>query len=144
MKKYSISETLPPRIDPGTFDVMLSEFYTAMMFQGKAPKLICVFTIVEQGPCFGKQLPRFYNVSRIIGKEGKGGRFKASATGDFAREFYTLFQASDVRLDRIPMSKFNGVTLRADVALVTRARGQRIPTPLQYSKILRLTKVVDT
>lgn len=139
----SIDDQLPPKVDPGTYSVMLDHFYTAIMFQGHAHKLVCVFTIVDQGKFFGKKLPRYYNVKRIKGPPQKNGPFVATATGDFAREFYSLFAYGGRRLDRLPMSLFDGKTIRARVALVTQARGDHIPEPLQYSKIAKLTKVVD-
>lgn len=138
-----ISDELPPRLDPGTHSVMLDHFYTALMFQGKAPKLVLVFTIVSPGPAYGAKLPRYYNVKRIIGRPQTGGRFHPSATSDFAREFYTLFDYGGRRLDRLPMTNFDGKVIQANIATVTRARGQRIPEPLQYSKISKLIKVIE-
>lgn len=138
----TIENELPPKVRPGFHTVMLDSFQTALMFQGKAPKLICYFTIVSTGD-FGKRVPRFYNVKRIIGNPSKGGRFQAAATGDLAREFYSLTGYGGNRLDRLPMTLMNGLTIQAEIETVTHARGRAIPEPLQYSKVARLIKVVQ-
>lgn len=138
-----IDDTLPPQVAPGTYAVMLDHFYTALMYQARAHKLVCIFTIVEHGNFHGVKLPRYYNVKRLIGKPQVGGRFVATPTGDFAREFYTLFQYGGNRLDRLPMSLFEGKTIKAKVSLVTKARGRSIPEPLQYSKVAELLKVIE-
>ena len=112
------------------------------MFQGKAPKLICTFTIVSHGEDHGKQVPRYYNVKRIKGKPALRGAFQAAATGDFARESYTLTNYGGRRLDRLPMTLLESLMIRCEIETVTSARGREIPEQLQYSKISRLIKVV--
>jgi hypothetical protein len=101
-----IADDLPPLVKPGIYDLVFVDFRTAMMFMGKAPKLIMDFRIVSMGEYFGTILSRYYNVLRIIGKPEQHGRFKASRQGDFLREYMTLFTGKLNRLDRIPMSYF--------------------------------------
>ena len=139
---FSVEDDLPPRIPPREYEVQMKTFKTAMMF-GKASKLIMDFVIVEQCEYFGLVLQKYYNVKRLIGRPQEGGRFKAGATGDFARDYYRLFYIGDHRLDRLPMSLWEGVTLLAKVSTVKRARDGDIPAALQYSKIERLIKVVE-
>lgn len=138
-----IDDELPPKVRPGFHTVMLDSWSTALMFQGKAPKLICIFAIVSSGEDHGKRIPRYYNVKRIKGKPSVRGAFQATATGDFAREFYTLTNYGGRRLDRLPMTLLEGLTIRCEIETVTSARGREIPEPLQYSKISRLIKVVE-
>jgi len=140
---FQIADDLPPLVRPGFHDVMLDDFRTALMFQGKAPKLILSFAIVSHGDDFGKRIPRYYNVARIIGKPQLGGRFKVSKKGDFLREYLSLFHYDGGRLDRLPMSRFSGVVIRAEIVTVKHSRGKEIPGPLQYSKIARLINVVE-
>lgn len=111
------------------------------MFMGKAPKLIMDFRIVSYGEFFEDELSRFYNISRIIGKPERHGRFKASKKGDFLREYMTLFTGKISRLDRIPMSYFENVIIEGVVGTVTRSRGRDIPSQLQYSVIKHLRRV---
>lgn len=139
---FSVDDDLPPRIPPGEYAVQMKTFKTAMMF-GKAPKLIIDFVIVEQCDYFGLVLPKYYNVKRLIGRPQEGGRFKAGATGDFARDYFDLMQMSYRRLDRLPMSVMEGITFLAKVSTVKRARDRDIPEALQYSKIERLIKVFE-
>jgi len=140
---FSVDDDLPPKIPPGEYAVQMKRFKTAMMFGGKAPKLVIDFVIVEQGEYFGLVLPKYYNVKRLIGRPQEGGRFKVGATGDFARDYFRLFYVGDRRLDRLPMSLWEGVTLLAKVSTVKRARDGDIPEALQYSKIERLIKVLE-
>lgn len=143
MSDFEVADDLPPLVRPGYHNVMLDSFQTAMMFQGKAPKLILTFKIVGHGDDFGKSLCRYYNVAKLIGKPQKGGRFKVSKKGDFIREYLSLFDYSCSRLDRLPMTQFDGATIRAEIETVKRSRGIDIPEPLQYSKVARLIKVVE-
>ena len=131
----------PALVPPGEYLVMLDWFRTVTMF--KAPKLELVFTIVSHGPHYGTRLSRYYNIDRIIGKPQKGGRFKVGRNRDFTREFCSLFHHTGNRLDRLPMTRFDGATLKASVVTVKQARGQHIPKALQYSKIDQLIKVVE-
>ncbi len=140
---FQIADDLPPLVRPGFHDVMLDGFQTALMFQGKAPKLIMDFTIVSHGKDYGKRVSRYYNVAKIIGKPQREGRFKVSKKGDFLREYLTLFQYAGSRLDRLPMSPFNGVTIKAEIETVKHSRGKVIPEPLQYSKVAELIKVIE-
>lgn len=140
---FDIADDLPPLVRPGFHRVMLDRFETAMMFQGKAPKLILTFAIVGEGEDIGKRVCRYYNVARIIDKPQRGGRFKVSRKGDFMREYFSLFQYDGGRLDRLPMSQFNGAVIQADIETVKFARGREIPQPLRYSKIARLIKVIE-
>ena len=139
---FSVDDDLPPKMPPGEYAVQMKKFKTAMMF-GKASKLIIDFVIVEQCDYFGLVLPKYYNVKRLIGRPQEGGRFKVGPTGDFARDYFRLFDIGDRRLDRLPMSLWEGVTLLAKVSTVKRARDGDIPEALQYSKIERLIKVLE-
>ena len=137
-----VLDDIPPLIKPGFYEVMLDGFETAVMYSGKANKLILTFRVVEFGPAFGEKIPRYYNVDRIIGRPQKGGRFKVSKKRDFTREFLTLFNYSPKRLDRLPMSLFEGVTIQAKIETVKESRGRSIPRQVQYSKVQQLIKVV--
>ena len=138
---FEIEDDLLPLARPGYHDLVLEGFETALMFQGKAPKLIMYFKIVSMGKDFEKVLPRYYNVSRVIGKPQKEGRFIVGKKGDFLREYLTLFRHPANRLDRLPMSLFSNVIILGEVKTVKFSRGQPIPEQLQYSKIARLIKV---
>lgn len=136
-----VDDSLPPKVEPGLYQVAYVEHRTALMFQGRAPKLIMRFRIVDQGKYYSVELNRYYNVKHLIGKQGRNGGFKATLTGDFAREYYTLFQGKH-RPDRIPMSPFKSVLIEAEVATVKHARGQDIPEAVQYSRIKRLVRLL--
>lgn len=138
--EFLITDDIPPLVEPRAYEVMLDFYETALMF--KTPKLILTFTIVTQGPAYGIRLPRYYNVKRLIGKPGKNGNFAVGKKGDFLREFLTLFSCKPDRLDRLPISYFNGVTIKARVVTVKRSRNRDIPEALQYSKISELLRVV--
>ena len=137
-----IPDDLPPLVRPGLYQMAFVDFKTAMMFMGKAPKVIMTFRIVTMGEFFGIELNRYYNVKRIYGKPQRHGRFKPSSQGDFLREYMTLFNGKVSRLDRIPMSFFENVLIEGKVETVTRSRGKDIPKQLQYSVINELRRVL--
>lgn len=140
-----VSGKAPPFVEPGTYELVLVDYETSRMF-GKAEKLAMRFRVISQGPAFGKELSRYYNVERIIGKPGKQGRFKVARHSNFVLEYVTLFEYLGVpkRLDRFPMSAFKGVIIVGEVKTVSRNYNQRrLPTPLQYSVISELLKVKE-
>jgi len=129
---------------PGKYHVILRDFQTALMFAGKQPKLIMTF-VIERGEHQGKPIRAFYNAVRLFGRPQKGGRFKMGQKSDFYREFCGLFDhnGGNARLDRIPMSLFNGRVIEAKVRTVTKARGRELPEAAQYSVIDQLLRVVE-
>ena len=78
---FMIEDDLPPKVPPKNYAVQMKSFRTAVMFGGKARKLVMEFVIVEPGEYFGKEIPKYCNVTRIIGRPQQGGRFKVSPTG---------------------------------------------------------------
>jgi hypothetical protein len=129
-------------VEPGTYDLAFIRFETAFMFR-HAPKVVLWFCIVTMGPAFGAEVPRFYNVKRIIGKPQKGGRFNVGRRSDFVREFTNLFHLPDKRLDRLPVeSNFRNAIVSGEVKTVTRDFQQReLAEPIQYSVVKQLLKI---
>ena len=136
-------DDLPPLVKPGVYDLAFIDYKTAMMFMGKAPKVIMTFRIVTMGESFGVDLNRYYNVKRIYGKPQRHGRFKPASTGAFLREYMTLFTGKVGRRDRIPMSYFENVLIEGKVETVERSNGKDIPKELQYSVIRELRRVTQ-
>ena len=138
----SIPDDLPPLVKPGWYELSFVDFKTALMFMGKAPKLIMTFRIVTMGKFFNIELNRYYNVKRIYGKPQRHGRFAPSSSGAFLREYMTLFTGQVNRRDRIPMSNFESVLVEGKIETVIRSQGRDIPEILQYSVIKELRRVV--
>lgn len=136
-----VADDIPPLVKPGVYDLAFVDFKTAIMFKGKAPKLIMNFRIITFGDYFETELSRYYNVKRIIGKPQRYGCFKCSKTGLFLREYMTLFTGRVSRLDRIPMSHFENVIIEGIINTVTRSQGRHIPKELQYSVITELRRL---
>ena len=141
LPEVSVADDLPPLVKPGTYDLVLVDFKTAIMFAGKAPKLIMAFRIVSLGKYFETELSRYYNVKRIIGKPQLFGRFQCSKKGDFLREYMTLFTGKISRTDRVPMSYYENVIIEGKVDTVKVSRGKGIPKELQYSVIRGLRRL---
>ena len=130
----------PTLVLPRTYDLRYQYYETARMF-GRAQKLILWFTIAEPGDDFDRPLPRYYNITRLIGKPQKNGQFKVGFNSDFLREYATLFGLPG-RLDRIPMSRFDNCFVRAKVRTVTTGNAQQdIPKALQYSVVGEIMKL---
>ena len=87
------------------------------------------------------QLARYYDVTKILGKPAKEGRFKVGWKSDFIREYATLFGLLG-RLDRISMSKYKGKIIEGNVHVVERSQNHRkIHEDLQYSVVDQLLRV---
>lgn len=133
-----------PLVPEGRYKLRFRFHETSTMFK-RAPKLTLWFAICDPddpaSPHAGATLARWYNVRELIGKAGKGGRFKAAAQSDLAREYATLFRPTG-RLDRISLDPFRENIVIGDVATVRENREQRdIPEACQYSVIRRLHSV---
>ncbi len=131
----------PPLIQPGVYDFRFDYYETKVLF-GRAPKLILWLTVVSFGEYFDcVRLPRYYNVSKLMEKPRKWGRFKVGFKSDFLREYATLFPMP-LRMDRIPMSAFENVIVAGKVSTVSSGSKQElIPSALQYSKIGQLVSL---
>jgi hypothetical protein len=131
----------PVLVRPGVYDLKFLYYETSMMF-GRQPKLCLVFSICTMGDYFEVQVKRHYNVSKLVGKPGRYGGFKASWRGDFIREFASLFGLPQ-RLDRIPMSSFQNPMFQGVIKTVDHGSNQRpLPKELHYSVICQLRSKV--
>src|SRR5690242_9896028 len=98
----------PVLILPGVYDFRFDYYETKVLF-GRASKLVLWFTVITYGDYFDRvRLPRYYNVTKLLERPRKWGRFKVGYKSDFLREYTTLFPIRP-RLDRIPMSAFEKV-----------------------------------
>ncbi len=138
------TDELSPLIKPGDYQLFYIGRYTTYL-HGQSPKLALKFRIVDQGDCFEKELERWYNCKRLIGKPGNNGGFVPPRHGDFLLEYTTLFPLAltrNCRLDRISFTPFKNSIVTGRVDTVTRNSKQReLPEPLQYSTIRELLKV---
>lgn len=134
---------LPPLLPIGDYQMVYQGHETGMLF-GRKPKLMVHLKIVEPGEAFESTVTRYYNITRVIGRLGRHGRFKVAPHGDFLFEYVQLFGTAVRRLDRIPMSAFENKILLGRVATVLSNRNQRqLPEPLRYSVVRELLKVVQ-
>jgi len=132
----------PVVVAPGPYELVFDHHCTQYLF-GRAPKLVCYFRIVTQGPCFGHMVRRFYNVKTLSGKPRRGGAFKVGWHSDFLREYAALFGLPE-RVDRVSTERFKSVIVRGRVATVCRdSKGRSIPDALRYSVVHELLEVVQ-
>lgn len=114
------------------------ESRTALLYQ-RAAKVALKFRIVDPGPAFGKELERWYNVKRLIGKPCRDGRFQVGPRSDFLREYLTLFPGAARRFDRMSFAPFRNVAILGRVETVTHNRKQQLlPEAMRYSIIREL------
>jgi len=130
-----------PLIPPGEYIFRLAGYSTWLMF-GRNPKLILEFTIVDSEMYGGVTLNKYYNVKKFKGRSGRNGNFVATPKSNFMRDFYRICPAyPPKRLDRIPMSRLEGIDVRGKVKTVTKGYDQKeIPEPLQYSVIEEINR----
>jgi len=138
-----VNDDFIPLLSPGRYEVCY-EFHEAVELF-RRPKLVIWFRVLDLGAHFGKLVPRYYNVRRVIGRRGKGARFQAGRSSNFVREYARLFPNRIARLDRIPMDPFREARLIVEVRTVVQDREQEeLPPSLLYSVVDRLVKVAPT
>ena len=131
----------PPLIPSGKYDLSFQYYETLKLFGGRALKLVLWFRVVTQGEYFEVILPRYYNVTGIIGKPSKEGNFKVGWKSSFVREYAALFGLPR-RLDRLSMSKYKNHIIEGHTHVVQQSTTHRsIPKDVQYSVIDELIRV---
>lgn len=138
-----VNDDFIPLLSPGRYEVCYEFHEGVELF--RRPKLVIWFRVLDMGVHFGKRIPRYYNIKRVIGRRGAGARFQAGRSSNFIREYARLFPNRIVRLDRIPMEPFKGARLIVDVRTVVQDREQMDLAPsLHYSVVDRLVEVAQT
>lgn len=131
---------LPALIPAGEYQLRLTHWTTYTLY-GRSPKLSLWFTVITQGNCFGTVLARHYNVLRLIGKAGRGGRFKAPAGGDLVRDYARLL-ALPGRFDRLNLEQLKRHVVVGNVGTVTTTARQKSLAPaVQYSVVRELLRL---
>jgi len=135
---------LRPKVDPGIYRLSFVKSRTTLLYGRKnAPKLALTFRIQDMGTFYGVELDRWYNVKRLTGKPGPGGRFQVGPGSDFMREYLTLFPTPVKRLDRMSFKPFRSAIITGRIETVTtNNKQQSLPEPLHYSIIRELLEVV--
>lgn len=131
---------LPALIPPGEYQLSLQHWQT-YKFMGRSPKLAMYFTVVDPGEHFGALLARHYNVLALVGKEGRSGRFKASAGCDLVRDYARLLELPS-RFDRFDLQGLTRriITGRVDTVTTT-ARQQKLAPAVRYSIVRELLRI---
>ena len=128
-----------PRVEPGVYALRFTHWETSPRFN--AAKVSVWFEVVSYGEAFGVRLARHYNATRLIGKQGKKGRFYAGKCSDIARELYNVMElagepAGKFRPDRLPLHLLESHVVVGVVRDVTRdSAREKIPKALWYSVI---------
>jgi len=125
-----------PLVPPGEYTFQFYRYSTWLMF-GRSPKLIVEFKIIDDDMYGGIVLNKYYNVKKLKGRHGLNGNFIATRRSNFMRDFFRVCPAyPPKRLDRIPMSRLEGIDISGQVKTVTKGFDQKdIPEALQYSVI---------
>lgn len=133
-----IDGEVPPLIPEGEYSLKFETWSTALMW-GRQPKVVLSFTVTDYGPHFGTRLQRWYNVTRLIGKPGSRGRFKAGFSSEVLRELAACCRPAS-RPDRVALSAYADRLVTGHVETVKRDSKQRaIPDSLWRSVIRSLS-----
>lgn len=123
-----------PLIEEGVYQARYRSHETKTVFG--TPKVFVHFEIVEQGKNFGTKLFRAFRVSELIGKPGRGGRFKLNKRSELLLELCRLYQKQGLRPDRISLQPLKHVILKVRVRTVRKDYLQKdLPEMLWYSVI---------
>jgi len=130
----------PALIPEGEYRLRFDSWMTLVMF-GRVPKVCLEFAVIDPGPYFEAHLRRWYNVSRLIGKPGRRGRFKAGWNSNLMREYVQVL-GRNPRADRLALSNYRQHIIVGRVATVTHTREQSaLPELLRYSVIRNLVGI---
>ena len=137
-----------PLIKPGIYALKFTGWETRKMFS--TAKVVLNFRVVDYGEAFDVPLSRHYNAKRLSGKAGKSGGFVVGKCHDLAREFFMVLEKagqpiSGLRLDRLPLSRFDSLIIVGKVATVIHD-SQRKPRQkaLHYSVVSELIGIKHT
>jgi hypothetical protein len=121
LHKQSVNEIRDgyiPFILQGEYESVMTEWYTANIMG--TPKVILLFTIVENGEYQNIIIPRFYPVKRLTSNPGMNGSFIAKPRGAFANDYYLMRpDAPRLRRDQIPMTTIQNKLMLITVGDVT-------------------------
>jgi len=131
-----------PTLIPCGEYVVKFQRYETRRFQGCGGKVFAYFCIVEDDQFAGSVVERFYNVDRLNGPPGDGGKFVAPVRGLLYREVTGILGAS-ARPDRVPLARLRGKRIKAEIVAVRRDRnGIALPKCHWYNKIGRLIEAL--
>lgn len=121
-------------IPEGQYQVTYQYHETKVVFN--TPKVFVHFKITDLGPHHGIKLFRAFRVNELIGKPGRGGRFKLKKRSDLFLMLCHLYQNQNIRPDRISLRDLKGLILNVMVRTVGKDYKQKIlPEILKYSVI---------
>jgi len=139
--EFSIDEDLMPLVEPGLYTARYVRHETRQFF-GSAYKAVFWFQITDFGPAFEVVVPRYYNVNKLVGKAGRGGKFVPGRNSDFMREYCRVFPSRIKRKDRIALAALKDVLVKVRVRTTVKDRRQRsLPEPLKYSVVEEIVGV---
>ena len=139
---YSQSDSdLPVRIPEGEYQLKLLQHQTSIMYG--TPKLKLVFSIINFGEYQGLEIEGFYNVMKLISKQGLKGKMKHKARGDFMIEYCSLLPDQKVtRLDKIPLDPlYKNIIIGKVVDVKVNSQQKKLPEQLVYSKVSQMLRI---
>lgn len=135
-----VTNEMPALLPERDYQLRLDHWRTSKLF-GRANKLALWFKVMDYGDTFETLVPRYYNVARLVGKPGRGGRFKASAGGDLVRDYARLL-ALPYRFDRLNLSALKDYIIVGQVGTVAfTAKQEALAPACQYSVVRKLHRI---
>jgi hypothetical protein len=125
----------PPLVPEGNYSLRFDTWSTCLMW-GRQPKVVLSFTVTDYGPHFGTRLQRWYNVTRVIGKPGPKGRFKAGFSSDLLRELAACCRPAS-RPDRVALTAYADRLVIGQVETVKRDSRQRAIPEVLWRSVIR-------
>lgn len=126
-------------VPPGQYDLLYESYETMEPFG--TPKVCVWFKIVTFGEHFGKLIPRFYNVGKVIGSAKRFGNFKAKRGGYLLNEYCHITLKRPPRLDRVSFDSFKSIPMVGEVVTVKKNYQQKpLHQLIQYSRIKELMR----
>lgn len=118
----------------GQYEAVLETWVTFRLMSSY--RLALIINIIDPGKYNGMHVPAFFGVKRHKGCTREKGGFVASPRGDLVDLFYRLNPSSPkVRLDRVPLTKLNGLYQITVKDVVNNRKQQKHPHQLIYSQV---------
>ena len=127
------------RVPEGEYVLRFDFHETKRIF--KSGKIYLHFRIMNTGEHFEKPITAYYNCS-VMGKPGRGGKFRAGWKSNLMREVVGLTGELPKRTDRLNLNQLKTMLILGEVGTVNKTSQQRdLTEPLRYSVVRELLRV---
>ena len=126
-------------VPPGRYTACVESAQTAILFGGRAQKVILTYRILDYGPCFEKRVRGYYAVRHIVGKPRRNGRYSIGPRSRLIRDTAHMIDGRPPT-DHFPIEKASKTIVEIELRIVTTADGKDLASSMQYVVVDHVVK----